>query len=91
VLNTHTADFLSMHTGKAIRDLIAKGESQKANNLFPGLLVYNEGYLSLPPPKRLAAVYITDRMLLKVPAPEVQSSEVLPHAQKRRGGWWRRR
>ncbi len=44
-LNTHTNDFLMMHTRWSIETLTREGEFEKSNNLFPGLLVYDSNKL----------------------------------------------
>jgi len=68
-LNNHTEDWLMMHTGGEIDVLLAEGEGDRADNLFPGLLVYEYDMLAHGPdgnikdPNALAAIYITDRRL----------------------------
>jgi len=58
-----------MHTGGEIDVLLAEGEGDRADNLFPGLLVYEYDMLAHGPdgnikdPNALAAIYITDRRL----------------------------
>lgn len=70
-LNNHSEDWLMMHTAGEIDVLLAEGEGERADNLFPGLLVYEQDKLALGPrgviedPSALAAVYITDRRMME--------------------------
>jgi hypothetical protein len=77
------------HTNKAISVLLQRGQPEMIDNLFPGLLVYESSimpdYETTPPERRLAAVYITDRIssLIPVAAPETAQS-----ARRRFLGRW---
>lgn len=67
-LNTHTNDYLMMHTSSAINTLMKEGDFEKSNNLFPGLLVYDVNELKKvnddisKNPNALIAIYVTDRI-----------------------------
>lgn len=68
-LNSHTEDWLMYHTEGAIEALAAQNEWEKANNLFPGVLVYESSRISFDAsgtiidPSALVAVYVTDRQI----------------------------
>lgn len=58
-----TADWLMMHTDSEIEILQSAGQAELADNLFPGLLVYERELLATQDPQALLAVYITDRQV----------------------------
>jgi hypothetical protein len=62
--------FAEMHTFRAIKNLAEQEEYDRANNLFPGILVYEDKLLGdtsigtpIEDPQALLAIYITDRVL----------------------------